>query len=269
MRKKRKKGAEKRTWALIYIVRTIIILLGIGIGVFTFILIKTNGEYKKGDLAYDGMRQIFADANTESLKSDMGDISPMGVSSAKNFDSLKKLNEDIVAWILAEGRAIDYPIVQGNDNDYYMRRLINHESNKLGTIFMDYRSRPDFSDTNTLIYGHNIKDGSMFALLTEYKDQEYYNSFPDMVLYTPEGDYNIEFFAGIIADGNYEFVRYEFDDDMDFLEYIKSLKEESTFSSDTRVEPGDHIISLLTCSYEYNNARYALFGKLNPLKNVE
>ena len=83
-----------------------------------------------------------------------------------------------------------------------------------------------------------------------------------MQLYTPTGNYTIELFAGIVVDGNYESVRFDFKDDHDFQSYVDSIKKKSTFESDTIVSGDDQIITLCTCSYEFDNARYALYGKL-------
>jgi hypothetical protein len=139
------------------------------------------------------------------------------------------------------------------------------ERNKLGSIFMDFRNDGGFADRNTMLYGHNMKDGSMFHSLTKYRDQRHYDSHPAMLLHTPGGSYRIELFAGIVVDGDVESVRLAFRDDEDFLDYVAALRQSSTFVSDTAVGAGDRIITLCTCSYEFNNARYALFGKLVPL----
>jgi len=130
---------------------------------------------------------------------------------------------------------------------------------------MDFRNDGGFADRNTMLYGHNMKDGSMFHSLTKYRDQRHYDSHPAMLLHTPGGSYRIELFAGIVVDGDVESVRLAFRDDEDFLDYVAALRQSSTFVSDTAVGAGDRIITLCTCSYEFNNARYALFGKLVPL----
>jgi sortase, SrtB family len=171
----------------------------------------------------------------------------------------------VVGWIAAEGTEIDYPVVQGDNNDFYLDHLFTGERNKLGSIFMDCRNDAGFADKNTILYGHNMKDGSMFSSLTKYKDQRYYDRHPAMLLHTPEGSYRIELFAGIVVDGDDESVRMTFRDDDDFLDYVGSLRQASTFVSDTAVGADDRIVTLCTCSYEFNNARFALFGKLTPL----
>ncbi|WP_461205962.1 class B sortase [Clostridium sp. DL1XJH146] len=87
-----------------------------------------------------------------------------------------------------------------------------------------------------------------------------------MILYTPAGDFLIELFAGVVVDGNYESVRFDFNDEHDFENYIDILKKESTFKSNTIVKNEDRIITLCTCSYEFNNARYTLYGKLKTIE---
>lgn len=237
-----------------------------GIVFFGILLLRSNREYSKGDAVYEQVKSVLRNEDTGIKKSAESDYVTVSKTSSKmNFATLKKINKDVVGWIMAEGRDIDYPIVLGEDNEYYLSHLFNGEQNKLGSLFMDYRNNGSFSDKNTVIYGHNMKDGSMFSSLTKYKDQGYYDSFPTMILYTPDGDFVIEFFAGIVADGNYEFIHFKFTDDVDFQDYINSLKGESTFKSNIIVKSHDRIITLCTCSYEFNNARYALYGKLTPI----
>lgn len=101
----------------------------------------------------------------------------------------------------------------------------------------------------------------MFSSLAQYRNPAYYETHSYLSLYLPNKEYIIEIFAGIIADGDMEFVRYEFDDD-DFLAYIDELRAASTFGSEVAVTGEDRIVSLVTCTYEFDNARYALFGKL-------
>ncbi len=182
---------------------------------------------------------------------------------AVDFAALFKINKDVVGWLAAEGTVLDYPVVQGKDNSFYLDHLFTGQRNKLGSIFMDYRNRSDFSDKNTIIYGHNMKDGSMFSSLTKYETQQYYDSFPTMLLYTPGGSFTVEWFAGIVVDGKSESVPFSFKDKHDFQGYIDSLKKKSTFKTDTLVEADDRLITLCTCSHDFANARYALYGKLS------
>lgn len=261
----------------------------LGIVISLSVLLSENREYIKGDAAYQQLRQIrtiqpndttsshtvyettgeapetAADDTDAALSTQPIEETQEEIIAGIDFEYLSQINPDVVGWIYAEGTGIDYPAVQGRDNDYYLRRLFTGERNKLGSIFMDYRTSKDFSGKNTILYGHNMKDGSMFSSLTKYGNQNFYDKFPSMQLYTPAGDYEIELFAGFVVDGNYESVRFEFTDDNDFLSYIDTIRGESDFNSDINVSADDRIITLCTCSYEYDNARYTLFGKLTPV----
>lgn len=256
------------------ILHILMALCAVGILCSVFVLFSDSQEYAKGDAAYQQLRLI-GESSEPSTDQANTPLQTVGKASSEekqeehingvDFISLERINLDVVGWLAAEGTKIDYPVVRGKDNDFYLRHLFTGERNKLGSIFMDYRNHSDFSDKNTIIYGHNMKDGSMFSSLTKYKDQRYYDSFPTMLLYTPAGNFTIELFVGIVVDGNYESVRFDFKDDHDFQSYIDSLKKKSTFESTTIVKADDRIITLCTCSYEFNNARYALYGKLAPI----
>ena len=257
-----------------FILHILMALCAVGILCSAFVLFSDSREYAKGDAAYQQLRptgessEPFTDQAGTPLKT-VGEASSDEKQeehiNGVNFTSLERINRDVVGWITAEGTEIDYPVVQGKDNDFYLRYLFTGERNKLGSIFMDYRNQSDFSDKNTIIYGHNMKDGSMFSSLAKYKEQRYYDNLPTMLLYTPAGNFTIELFAGMVVDGNYESVRFNFKDDHDFLSYIDSIKMKSTFESNTIVRADDRIITLCTCSYEFDNARYALYGKLAPV----
>lgn len=143
--------------------------------------------------------------------------------------------------------------------------MYDGSANGSGSIFADYRNSDDFSDRNTVLYGHHMKNGTMFNELTKYNKQEFYDSNPIMYLYTPEGDYLIELICGTVEDGDYEFVKFSFESEKEFFAYVGERRAYSTFESDVELMPDDRIISLCTCSYEWNNARYMLIGRLVPI----
>lgn len=109
----------------------------------------------------------------------------------RKFDwaSLQESYPDIVGWISDPAGSIDYPILQAANNDYYLNHLPGGTQNNHGSLFLDYRTSADFSDFNNLVYGHNMKDGTMLASLTGYADQDYYDAHSSLVLYTPQGNY--------------------------------------------------------------------------------
>ena len=135
----------------------------------------------------------------ETKQSEFGETETIPLGPTIDFAGLKEINEDCVAWIHIEDTAINYPVVQGSDNSFYLKHLIDGKWNSAGCIFLDSRVGSDLSDRHSIIYGHHMKDGTMFSGLTKYKKQEYYEAHSEGLLITPERTYTIEFFAGYVA----------------------------------------------------------------------
>ena len=182
-----------------------------------------------------------------------------------DFTELLKVNPDIKGWIFGEGTNVDYPVLHTDNNDFYMDHLYNKEYNSSGSIFSDYRNRGDFTDRNTVLYGHHMGNGTMFGSIEHYASQDFYDATPTMMLYTPEGDYLIELICGTHESGDDQFVEFDFKTEEEFQEYVESFRKRSTFKSDVQVQPGDKLISLCTCAYVFDNARFMLMGRLIPL----
>lgn len=181
------------------------------------------------------------------------------------FEDLQTDYPNMVAWIFGEGMSIDYPVMRTTDNDYYLTHLYDGTVNPHGAIFVDYRNTGLFVDDNTIIYGHNMKNGSMFNALNEYKSQDFYDAHPSMLIYTPQGDYLVELICGNVEDGNDEFFEFSFDSFEDMAAYVSNLRNASTFQSSVELQPGDKLVSLCTCTYEKQNARYMLTGRVVEL----
>lgn len=178
-----------------------------------------------------------------------------------DFDALKANYPHVVGWIYLPDTPINYPIVCGADNNQYLRHLPNGSYNDAGSIFLDYRCGKVGKTRNTVIYGHNMNNGTMFSTLTEYKHQGYFDDNPYIYLLTPEGNYRIEFYAGAVVDISSNIYSALPDDDT-FKEVLEEVKNKSTFASDVRVGLSDNIVTLSTCSYEFENARFVMVGKL-------
>lgn len=182
-----------------------------------------------------------------------------------DFEVLKSQNQDIIAWLYSEDTPINYPIVQTDNNDYYLRRLVDGTYNQAGTLFMDYRNNSDFEDYRTIVYGHNMKNDTMFGTIINYKSQEYYDKHKEMYLFTEDKSFKIELIAGYTTSSESNI----------YTEPIKNSNNEelmqiairnSTFESDIKVTEQDKILVLSTCSYDYENARYILLGILREIR---
>lgn len=197
------------------------------------------------------------------------ETSPINV----DFNQLKSECSDIVGWIYSEGTKINYPVVQcTRDNPvtadyYYLYRDIHGQYSGNGTPFLDVKCAGDFTDYNSIIYGHHMNDGSMFASLDGYRKQgdTYYQEHPVMYLNTPTQNYRVELFAGLLTDADSATYTVSFPDTSSFLLYCQDMKSQSNFRSDVEIQPGDRIITLSTCAYDWYDARYVVMGKLVPL----
>lgn len=190
-------------------------------------------------------------------------------TSQMDFSDLFKQNADVVAWLTIGDTVVNYPVVQAQDNQYYLNHRFDKEYSRAGALFVDCRNTPGFQDQNTIIYGHHMGNGTMFCTLKNYKKQSYYDQYPNMTLYTPNGDYLVEFFAGMIVPIRQKTLPcfyMQFENDEAFSAYIGDAKRRSTFQSTVDVQPGDRIVTLCTCTYEVYNARYVLQGKLTPMQ---
>ena len=233
------------------------------IGISGYKLYHIYREYGAGKTLYGEVAEQFVHQNT-SAPSDTGEDElqePVPVSI--DFEALLRQNKDIVAWIYCEDTQLNYPVVQAADNDYYLRRMLDGSYNIAGTIFMDYRNHPDFTDLKTIIYGHNMKNDTMFGSLLRYEEQDYYNSHPVIWILTREGSYRVELLAGYTTSSDAQ--DYKLCDDSAALsEYLSHAVENSDFQSETALSSVERVVVFSTCSYAYDEARYVLIGSLVP-----
>ena len=184
---------------------------------------------------------------------------------AVDFDVLAEQNPDVIGWIYLKNTCIHYPIVQSKDNDYYLHRLFDKSWSWPGTPFADYRLKGDFTDFQTTVYGHNMKNGTMFAPLTQYQSQEFYDENPVMWLLTPGGDYKVELIAGVLTD-DYGIADMATVTLENAEELLTEIRENSTFQSEVEATVSDRFLILTTCEYQFQNARYAVIGKLTLME---
>ena len=176
-----------------------------------------------------------------------------------DFDALCAAHPDVVGYIYCPGTNISYAVLYGKGNDYYLYHDIDGNYNDNGSIFVEEVNSSSFSDNNTILYGHHMKSGLMFANLTLYKDSSFYPNHPCMYLYTPTQDYRIDLYAGFVCAHDDEVYATGLTQDQ-----LKAMAAKSTFTSaiDT---PTGRTITMSTCSYEMPNGRYVVVGELVPI----
>ncbi|MDO4553804.1 MAG: class B sortase [Lachnospiraceae bacterium] len=232
------------------------IVLLICIVVFCFSAYKLVGyltEYRKGEQEYSELSSCVTmeTEETEDGKTDSGKEHPPAV----DFSSLKELNEDVVGWITIPDTVINYPIVQGTDNEYYLGRTFEKRSNYTGAIFLDAENSRDFSSDNSIIYGHNLKTGKMFGSLRFYEDKEYWEDHPYIWIITESASMKYEIFSSYRTDADSSVYTLEFASNEEEETYLKDCVAAGYYETGIVPEAKDFIVTLSTCTSDTEEGR--------------
>ncbi len=173
-----------------------------------------------------------------------------------DINKFKKQYKNMKGYIEFPNTNISYPIMQGNDNSYYLNHLPNGENNKMGSIYLDYRN-DGFDDQNTVIYGHNFNDGTMFSDLLKLD----YNKTKNYQIYTENEVIKVEIIGGYIADATKSVLPIKFNE-KEFKSYLNMILENNLLDINFNVKGIDKIISLCTCSNDSNDERLIIVGKV-------
>ena len=175
-----------------------------------------------------------------------------------DFEALLGENSDVIGWIYCEDTAINYPVVRGENNEYYLHRGLDRNYSAFGTIFEETGNRPDFQDYTTFLYGHHMRNGSMFAGLEKWTAQEYYEEHPVMWLLTPARDYRLDLVAGYTTDAYSDTYTIFREAGPNLDDYLKAALEKSNFSAKTELPADGRYLILSTCAYVFDDARYVI-----------
>lgn len=220
-------------------------------------------EYKKGTDEYNQIEEMAVterDADSAEVAGPSAQIKP---PIEVDFDKLKSVNEDVVGWIYVDALPdISYPIVKGKDNQTYLHQTYEKNYNFAGTIFVDYENSGDFSDCNTLVYGHNMKNGSMFGHLKKFReDDKLYKQDKYFWILTPERNYRYEIITAYTTSVNsdtYTLFKGPGEEFEKYLETIKGYSEIKTDDTDLTIK--DRIVTLSTCTGN-ESTRFVVQGK--------
>lgn len=224
-------------------------------GFAAYQIIALMTEYAAGKRSYEALpapQQVSTEAIDETT------------AFTVNFDALSQLNPDCIAWLLCEDTTLSYPVVQGEDNAYYLNHLFNNETNGAGCLFLDAANQADFSDRNSIIYGHAMKNGTMFASLAYYAEQAYYEAHPVMHLLTPYGSYQVQIFAAGVASVEEPIWETTFEAQENFAEWLNAVSAISQLQTSTMPSSTDRVLTLSTCTYGgSDDARFVVLGVLS------
>lgn len=197
-----------------------------------------------------------------NVASDHADMENAACPIYVDFATLKESIPDLVGWIYGEDTAISYPVVQGEDNAFYLRHMADGRSNASGAIFMDVRNQAHTPLSNEILYGHHMKNGSMFAGLMAYKSQTYYEAHPCFYYLTEEKTYRLEIFRAGVTTGTSDIFQSAFRTKLDRAEYEKEWAHINVLTPVFDEAPDAPLMTLSTCSYEMADARFVVQGQL-------
>ena len=185
-----------------------------------------------------------------------------------DFDSMWKVNKDVYAWITVPGTVIDYPILQhATDNTYYLNYNIDGSYGYPGCIYTENMNSREFTDNNTVIYGHNMKNGTMFAGLHKFEDNNFFEEHTDIYIYTPEKELCYKIFAAYIYDDRHLLYSFNFADEQVYANYLTDIQNMRSMNANIReditVTAEDKIITLVTCMANQPEKRLLVQAVLN------
>ncbi|MBQ8228839.1 MAG: class B sortase [Clostridia bacterium] len=188
----------------------------------------------------------------------------------EKYVEIKSQYNDFAGKLIVKGLKMDFPVVQGQDNSYYLKYNIDGEEDKHGTLFVDYRNNLVNLNHNTIIFGHNMRDGTQFGMLSMYKKLSTYQACPIITFNTIYNDYKWKVFAAFLIntqpehDNGYVFnyLRTDFGSDEEFYDFYDEVMERSYFITDVDVTPEDKILTLSTCSLLIDDSRFVVMARL-------
>lgn len=222
---------------------------------------KTMWEYQVAKSAYTNISEKTAK------------VDPKQFTGVVDWKALKKVNPDVQGWLYQKGTVINYPVVQGTDNDTYLHTRFDKQWSGGGTLFVDCRMEKDFKGFNSIIYGHHMKDGSMFRSIRGYtKEEGYYGKHKTLELATPHGNYHLVVFSAFITKATDEDTYKMTYDEAEKQAYIDRAWERSELPitrDSVDVTKNDRLVTLSTCAYDYEEARYIVMCKMVPWTKAE
>lgn len=183
-----------------------------------------------------------------------------------DLEALRAVNPDVIGWILIPDTKINYPLMQGTDNDFYLKHTWDGKSNGVGSIFLEYMNLPDLADFNTIVYGHNMSNGSMFAGIRQYANQTFWDAHPYIYVRRGQEVYRYEVFSSYLADVDSFTYDLLFSTEEAREQFIASTMTASVIPSDVQPEVNDRILTLSTCSGRGYSTRWVVHARLKMIQ---
>ena len=245
------------------------IVLGIVLVVSLGMIARTELQYTKGAETYEEAFDMARPpkltvtpaplVRAEAQEEEEADPDPnLVLLAAMHIEELGKINPDALGWIAIPDTVISYPLLQTDDNEYYLHHTWRGENSIVGAVFMDCRSSADMTDFNTIIYGHNMRDGSMFGTMSDYLEQEHWRAHPSVYLVCGGTAYRSDIFAACEADVEGPVYQHLDKDEHEREAFIAECLALSEIDTGIVPTADDHILTLSTCTGRGYSNRWAV-----------
>lgn len=232
-----------------------------------YLLVQYLYSYVDSASSLKETQQIYETAleDTEQAAGDVPKENPLEQYPMRpQFEELNKVNEDIVGWVSVEGTNLHNPVLQAEDNDYYLNRNFTRENSRAGSVFMDFRNDITDMSQNTVLYGHAMRNDTMFGSLKKFGDQDYADEHPVIYVDTLYDGYDIEIFAAYETTIDFYYIETDFQTNDEFENFLAEVDSRSLIDTPVEVGRDDRIVTLSTCNNSVNSKdkRYVVQGKL-------
>ncbi len=217
----------------------------------------------KDEQVYEEIRQeVISEEKTEEAP-------PINNAVIDKIKKMQQENSDVKAWIQIEGTNINYPLLQANDNDYYLTHNYKKQYASSGSIFINNNCNIKNQNSNVIIYGHYMKNGTMFADLWKYEKKDFYQKHPIVKITTDESEAEYEIIVAFKSRVFYQdeknvfrfYKYYNFENEEQYNEYINNCKKIQFYDTEKQAQFGEQLITLVTCEYSQQNGRMVVVAK--------
>lgn len=260
MRKKKKGGRVKLILTNLLLVCCVVVF-----AISIWKLVGYLTEYNRGEESYTKLMQHVTVPEVKKNKKGEKVIEAPTV----DWEELQKVNDDLVGWIYISGTDVQYPVVQGDNNEHYLSYTFEGKKNNCGSIFMDVENQADYSSENTILYGHNMKTGKMFGSLSFYKDKKYWKEHPIIWVVTKDKAFKYEIFSVYETESTSDVYQTEFSSEDEKQAYVESCKNNSLYDTGIEIETTHQILTLSTCTSVTEEGRFIVQAKLVAEEEIE
>ena len=221
-------------------------------------------------LTFSSIKYININKNAEIYKEISSNIEYNEENiNLKKIKYAKNINSDVIGWLEVPNTMIDYPILQSNNNDYYLKYNYKREESKYGSIFLNYKSDINDENSNLIIYGHNMGDNQMFNELLKYRDEEYFKKHKIIKISNEQKEYNYSIIAvfksRVFYQDEEDVFRYYnytyFNNEEEYNNYIKNVNQLQLYNTNVSAKYGEQLATLITCEYSQKNGRLVIVAK--------